>query len=119
MTNVVGPAIAIFDLDDTLSDTDHRQGVLEMPMKDIPKHMSRFDCMESLCAFDPPITAMVAKCIEHIERGDDVRFGQVVESASGWPPFAGSATTSNNPRITSQKSDSECAQWRTTAPVMC
>lgn len=68
MTNVVGPAITIFDLDDTVSDTDHRQGVLEMPMKDIPRYMSRFDCMESLCAFDPPITAMVAKCIEHIER---------------------------------------------------
>lgn len=74
MSEALGQAIVIFDIDDTLSDTDHRQGVLEMPMKDIPKHMSRFDCMESLCAFDPPIIAMVAKCVEHIKNGDDVRF---------------------------------------------
>lgn len=66
--------IVIFDIDDTLADTDHRQYILDLPASHIPAHVSAFEYMESLCSFDPPIVAMVEKCKEHISQGHDVRF---------------------------------------------
>ena len=74
MSNAAGPAIVIFDIDDTLADTDHRQCVLDVTKKHTSEYTSEFACMEALCTFDPPIIAMVTKCVEHINRGDDVRF---------------------------------------------